>query len=149
MLPFSNLKGLLRYLRVNLLGRKVAVAGACLSCGACCRNLQICHQGDWLRSARRFEKLKQEDPSYERFEIARRRKDGYLEFRCTWLDENNRCLDYGHRMDFCAGFPSPRLYYQDASLPGSCGFFFREVKDFRRVLDAQSAKGGNSGRRGG
>lgn len=131
---FLSPLGMFRYLKMKLLGRQVIVRGACKNCGACCRKMSLHIGGSWIRSVRRFRKLVKEDPDYGRFEITGRDSNGYLEFRCNWLQPDGTCRDHENRLGICRTYPDEELYFVNGKLIKGCGYIFEEVPDFERLL---------------
>jgi Fe-S-cluster containining protein len=131
---FHSPLGVLRYLRMKLLGRQVIVRGQCEMCGACCKKISLDIGGSWVRSVRRFKRLVRKNSDYARFEITGRDRNGYLEFRCTWLQKDGTCRDYDNRLQICRSYPDTELYFTNGKLIKGCGFALEEVPDFERLL---------------
>ena len=115
MLPKYSVNRIIRYLKYKLLGKELIISGSCRQCGDCCREISLWVDSSWITSKRKFKKLVKEDPDYARFKIIGRNPQGPLLFSCTWLQEDNTCLDYENRLDFCQKFPSKEIFIKDGN----------------------------------
>ncbi len=128
-----SLRGILRLLCYRLRGVRPVRVGACLQCGACCRNLHLFHRGRWLETPGQFQRMVKDCPGYERFEIIEA-PGPLLLFRCRSLSEDNICLDYDNRPPACLEYPSLHMFLRHGIVHANCGYTFKLVKDFSAAL---------------
>ena len=119
--------GLFRRFRTCVLGREVEVIGQCKLCGRCCEDILIEDQGRFFRREKKFHKLCQKEPEYERFQIVSRDDFGHLTFNCSKLGDDKFCTDYEGRLSLCKDYPNKSIYYQGGGLRADCGFSFKAV----------------------
>jgi hypothetical protein len=110
------------------------IRGHCKKCGNCCRQLNICEEGKWVATSRHFKQILKESPEYERFEITGKNKNGSLNFKCTWLNEDGTCKDYTNRLDICRDFPDSMAIMNQGVLPDGCGFEIYIENSFEYIL---------------
>lgn len=135
-----SLFGLIRLLRLRVMGKEVLVTGSCRGCGSCCRRINLEGRRGWLRSEEEFAALLCESPSYERFLVSGHDQQGFLQFSCSWLTPSGACRDHEKRPLLCRNFPDKGLHFCGGSLPLGCGFSFAEVRPFSRYLDDVKTK---------
>lgn len=126
-------RGFFRWVRAKVLRSEVRIAGHCLMCGRCCRDLRIMDHGEWVTSRRQHESMVRESPEYDRFEIIGKDDAGCLTYSCSCAGEDGLCTDYENRPSICSGYPSPTLYYRGVDPPGHCGYRY-EALTFRTAL---------------
>lgn len=135
-----SLLGLLRYFRLKIQRKKLAVAGQCKLCGQCCRRISLEAKGGWIRSETQFARVVRDYPEYQRFVPEGRDSQGFLLFSCRWCSSEGLCWNHADRLPICRDFPDPSLYFCGGALPTSCGYSFFEQKDFSRILDRELHK---------
>lgn len=143
LLSSYSFLGLIRYLRMKCMGKEVLVIGSCLSCGRCCRKINLEGRGGWLRSNDDFLAVLKDYPEYERFTLTGRDQQGFLQFSCTWLTEDGLCRDHENRLPLCESFPDKNLYFCGGALPDKCGFSIREVRPFSKYLEEEVKEKGD------
>ena len=126
---------LLNLLFMKLSGREMIKTGKCNCCGACCRNINLKIEGDWLKSERAFRKIAESMPEYKRFMITGVDEHGYLTFRCSCQQEDLMCGDYENRPDICRAFPEKSLVLCGGSVPETCGFTIKVGVPFAKRLE--------------
>ena len=134
LLASYSFLGLIRYLRLQVLGRELLVIGNCRTCGDCCRKINLEGKRGWLRKKDDFLEVFTDYPEYERFQITGKDDQGFLQFSCTWLTEAGQCRDYQNRLDLCRNFPDKTLHFCGGVLPPKCGYMITEVRPFRKYL---------------
>jgi uncharacterized protein len=135
--PRFTFLGLLRWIKLRLTGKQVIVAGECIQCGVCCRGLNLSRKSHWIRSEAEFERLAAALPEYRRFRHIGRTLTGLMKFDCECISKEGFCSDYENRPDFCSSYPEPDLYFMGGEIPPYCGFEFRIVPSFRRILNRE------------
>ncbi|QJB55831.1 YkgJ family cysteine cluster protein [Pseudodesulfovibrio sp. zrk46] len=125
--------GMFRSLRTFILRREVEIVGQCHMCGKCCQDIVIQDQGNWLTSKRKFKKICEQEPEYERFRILGRDGKGHLLFGCKLQNEDGTCSCHEDRLSLCRNYPSKSIYYQGAWIEPECGYRFKSIK-FRDVF---------------
>ncbi len=137
---YSILYGFIKYLHLKLTGKEVVVSGRCINCGECCRRINIRHEGLWIRSERKFNKIAAQDPSIAKFRVIGKNSNNVLDFSCTNFGEDNLCTDYENRPDICREFPGKAVYYMESPLPATCGFKVHAGVPFEKVLEKEMKK---------
>jgi hypothetical protein len=132
--------GFFRWLRFKLLSREIILTGSCRRCGSCCQKLNLNIKRSWVSSARRFNDLVRDNADYERFKITGRDSHGFLEFACTWLQEDGTCGDYENRLRICRDFPDKRMFFMNGVLPAGCGYSVEHGVPFSELLERQMKK---------
>ncbi|MBU0945902.1 MAG: YkgJ family cysteine cluster protein [Proteobacteria bacterium] len=132
--------GLIRYLRLQIMGKELLVTGACHCCGNCCRKINLEGTHGWLRSPMDFQEVVLLYPEYERFRITGKDQQGYLQFACSWLGDNGLCWNHEKRLSLCKNFPDKTLHFCGGSVPPGCGYRISEVRPFSSYL-ADEVKG--------
>lgn len=140
LLRTCSLIGLIRYLRMRLMGKELLITGSCHCCGNCCRKINLEGEGGWLRSEKDFYTILLDYPEYERFIISGKDDQGFLQFSCSWLTDGGLCRDHENRMALCINFPDKGLHFCGGKLPSGCGYSMVEVRPFDRYLEDE-AKG--------
>jgi len=140
ILSSYSLIGLIRYLRIRLMGKELLVTGSCRCCGNCCRKINLQGAQGWLRSVKDFKEVVADYPEYERFQIIGKDDQGYLQLSCSWLDAAGLCRDHENRFSLCKNFPDKTLHFCGGALPSGCGYRISEVRPFSRYL-ADEVKG--------
>jgi len=112
--------------------------GNCRKCGSCCFHLNICEEGRWLSSPRKFKKFVAKNPEYKRLKITGKNESGTLNLSCTWLKSDMTCKDYDNRLDICRDFPEKMAFYEKGILPEGCGFeIISKRNTFESILKKQ------------
>ena len=138
MLLGNGIKFFLKWARLKLRGAKVLRTGGCLQCGSCCEEIYILSSGKKISSLKAFERLKEENPLYRRFEIVGEpEEDGALKFTCKCLGEDGSCGDYDNRPQICRQYPHIDLYYRGVSLSSACGFNLEVGRPFCHFLEEE------------
>jgi uncharacterized protein len=127
--------GLIRYLRMMLMGKELLVTGSCNCCGNCCRKINLEGVRGWLRSEKDFHEVVEDYPEYLRFEICGKDDQGFLQFSCTWLNDQGLCRDHENRLLLCTNFPDKSLHFCGGKLPSGCGYSIVEVRPFDKYLE--------------
>lgn len=135
--------GVLKWLRLKILGREIVIEGECLCCGRCCRRLNLSYRDRWLRDEKDFEEMFLQHEEYMRFRVTERTDDGLLVFECDKISEEGLCMDHENRPDLCREYPLPELPFTGAELLDHCGYSFAERPSFRKAL-AKAKKAGKS-----
>ncbi len=126
--------GLIRYLRMQFMGKELLITGSCRSCGNCCRKINLEGDGGWLRSEKDFLDVVTDYPEYKRFIITGKDQQGFIQFSCTWLTDAGLCRDHENRLSLCKNFPDKSLHFCGGTLPACCGYSINEVHPFSRYL---------------
>lgn len=143
LLSTYSFLGLIRYLRMRVMGKEVLVTGSCQYCGNCCRKINLEGEGGWLRSEKKFLAVLQDYPEYQRFVITGKDDQGFLQFSCTWLADTGLCRDHKNRLALCTNFPDKGLHFCGGALPPGCGYAINEVRPFSSYLaDVDKKKAG-------
>jgi hypothetical protein len=135
LLSMYSLMGLIRHLRMRIFGKELLITGNCHCCGNCCRKINLEGVGGWLRSEKEYHAVLDEYPEYERFQITGKDDQGFLQFSCTWLTDQNLCRDHDNRLPLCTNFPDKSLYFCGGTLPPGCGYTIVEVRAFDKYLE--------------
>ncbi len=134
LLSSYSFLGLIRYLRLQTMGKELLVTGNCRHCGDCCRKINLEGKRGWLRHKDEFLEVTADYPEYERFQLIGKDDQGFLQFSCTWLTEAGHCRDHQNRLDLCRNFPDKTLHFCGGVLPPKCGYMINEVRPFRKYL---------------
>ena len=126
--------GLIRYLRMLMMGKELLITGSCHCCGNCCKKINLEGVNGWLRSEKDFYVVLHEYPEYERFQITGKDEQGFIQFSCTWLTDEGLCRDHTKRLALCKNFPDKSLHFCGGKLPSGCGYSINEVRPFDRYL---------------
>ena len=132
-----SLQGWIRYLRLIFQGKKVVVVGSCIMCGKCCHRISLEAGGRWLRDEKDFFRVVDRAPAYDRFKIVGKDEQGFLLFTCSWFTKAGLCRDHEQRLDICTDYPNVNLYFTGGRLIEGCGYAFKEVVPFEKVLEKQ------------
>lgn len=127
--------GLIRYLRMQFMGKELLITGSCRCCGNCCRKINLEGIRGWLRSEKDFFEVVDDYPEYGRFQITGKDDQGFLQFSCTWLTDEGLCGDHDNRLSLCTNFPDKSLHFCGGMLPPGCGYSINEVRPFSRYLE--------------
>lgn len=132
--------GFIRFVAMKMRGRSILVAGRCRGCGSCCRELSLEGSEGWLRSESSFQKIVEQYPEYNRFEITGKDSQGFLLFACSWLTDYGTCVDHEQRLALCRNFPESSLLFCGGKLPTGCGYRFNTVIPFEKILARELRK---------
>ena len=135
LLSLCSLMGVIRYLRMRVMGKEILITGSCHSCGNCCRKINLEGVRGWLRSEEDFYAVLAKYPEYERFKITGKDEQGFLQFSCTWLTNQGLCRDHENRLALCTNFPDKSLHFCGGKLPSGCGYSIVEVRPFDKYLE--------------
>ncbi len=136
MATFS-LSGFFYLLLLKVRGKEIITCGSCRACGRCCRRISLHDGHQWLRRKEDFVRLLEVQPEYGRFSIVETDKQGFLVFSCSLITPSGLCGDYENRLPLCRNFPEKSLPFCGGSLPSGCGYSFREVTPFAKVLQKE------------
>ncbi|MGL1934807.1 MAG: YkgJ family cysteine cluster protein [Fibrobacterales bacterium] len=123
--------GHLRNIRLKLTGKKLLVQGSCHMCGKCCQKINLQTGFSWLKSVKKFRKLRLNDSRYYRLKIVDRTEDGLLTFSCKSM-VNGLCTTYDTRWNFCKTYPEPEVFMMGGILQQECGYSLVEAKPFEK-----------------
>ncbi len=140
LLSTYSLLGLIRYLRMRIMGKELIVNGCCSNCGSCCRRINLEGEKGWLRKEDDFWNVVAEYPEYNRFQITGKDEQGFLQFSCSWLTKDGLCRDHDKRLNLCRNFPDKSLHFCGGVLPPTCGYSLREVRPFAKYLNDEMKK---------
>jgi len=140
LLSSYSLLGLIRYLRMRLMGKELMVVGNCRNCGSCCRKINLEGQNGWLRRREDFFTVAADYPEYNRFQITGKDDQGFLQFSCSWLTKEGLCREHSKRLDLCRNFPDKSLHFCGGALPPTCGYSLQEVRPFEKYLSDEINK---------
>lgn len=129
-----SIAGLFHFIYLKLRGRSILVSGSCHSCGSCCRRLSLEGRDGWLYSRSAFYETVVHYREYNRFKIIGRDSDGVLLFTCRLLTVDGSCSDYEKRPPLCRNFPESSLLFCGGVLPPGCGYSFKPVIPFEKIL---------------
>ncbi len=137
--------GLAKWLWHKARGREVVVAGQCDMCGRCCLHLNLSYGDRWIRKEKDFRAMLKDYPDYDRFELIGKTDGGLLIFKCSMITEDGKCGDHENRPDICREYPDPDLLYSGGELLDHCGYSFKVVPSFKRVMQAaqKTSRNGN------
>lgn len=132
--------GFINFTILKLTRREILIGGSCTCCGACCRSLCLDNGKGWIRKEKDFKLVVEDNPDYSRFQIIGRDSSGYLLFCCVSLLDNGKCGRYDKRFQFCKDFPDRNLPFCGGALPKGCGYIFRSVVPFFKILGEEIDK---------
>lgn len=132
--------GFLRRILAMIGGRSVYISGSCHCCGKCCRKINLRYENKWISNKHQFNQLVKRHPDYSRFEIVDKDDQGFLQFSCSWLEDNGSCKDYTKRLDVCKKYPSKTLYLGGGNVIDGCGYTLCLAKPFTAHLKEQIKK---------
>lgn len=132
-----SLLGFLVFIWLKLMNKEIMVTGRCNGCGACCKSLCLDDGEGWVRSEEAFFNFVQQEGAFSCFQIIGRDAHGFLLFRCDHLDEYGKCRNYEKRFMFCRNFPDKNLLFCGGKLPKGCGYQFKAVKPFLKILEQE------------
>ena len=138
---WTAIEELARRALLKLRRQDIIVEGSCKMCGECCKSLNFTSGGEWVHTVRQFEELKKKYPEYEIFEPVGRSTGGVLKFRCKMLGPDNLCTIHDDRPDFCRDYPEEDMFLMGGDVLACCGYSFKTVPSFKRILDEQMKKG--------
>ena len=93
------------------------VVGKCKQCGECCRYM---YSFDTY-TEREFKIMQFLFPSYRRFYIKGKDKDGNFIFACKYVTDDGKCSVYNNRLKMCKLYPQ-RFISFPAKLHEGCGY---------------------------
>jgi len=93
------------------------ITGKCLKCGKCCRYM---YSFDTYTTTD-FKIMQFLFPSYRRFYIRGKDKEGNLIFACKYVTEEGLCSVYDKRLKMCKKYPAPKINYA-GKLHEGCGY---------------------------
>lgn len=113
--------------------------GDCNQCGQCCSNIYLLHNQEVIASSEHFEKLKQRHEDYRHF-VPIEITDSGVKFRCTQLQDDNRCGIHDSRPSFCKKYPSEDTILLGGELSPDCSYAFEIKQHFAQVLSKTAQK---------
>ncbi len=122
-----------KFLR-RITGQQFMVKGSCRRCGVCCKNMALSLGGRKISTEEEFLRLKETFPFYSSFVIQRSHPAGFLIFSCSYLSDENLCMNYRKRPHICRSFPDPGSFDQVYHLPENCGFEVIPLREFDEFL---------------
>lgn len=140
LLQTFSLVGLIKYFILKIKGKDILISGSCTGCGMCCKRLNLEGSTGWLRSEKEFYDVVREYPEFERFEIIEKDEQGFLVFTCSWCTKDGLCENYEDRLALCKNFPEKSLVFSGGKLPEGCGYSFKQVVPFEKVLATEKKK---------
>ncbi|MFW2366695.1 MAG: YkgJ family cysteine cluster protein [Desulforhopalus sp.] len=135
-----SITGLFHFITLKLRGRTILVTGSCHSCGSCCRQLSLEGRNGWINSRKEFQQTVLHSPEYNRFKIIGRDSGGVLLFTCRWLTDDGSCDNYEKRPSLCRNYPESSLLFCGGALPPGCGYRFKSVIPFEKILARELQK---------
>lgn len=93
------------------------IVGECKKCGKCCNYM---YSFDTY-TEQEFKFMQALFPSYKRFYIKGKDKDGNLIFACKYISEEGLCTVYNKRLKMCKKYPFKKILYP-ADLHEGCGY---------------------------
>lgn len=96
---------------------KYEIAGECKKCGKCCNYM---YSFDTY-TEQEFKFMQALSPSYKRFYIKGKDKEGNLIFACKYVTEDGLCKVYKNRLKMCKRYPAKFIKYS-AKLYEGCGY---------------------------
>lgn len=107
------------------------IAGECLKCGKCCRYM---YSFDTY-TEKEFKVMQFIFPSYRRFYIKDKDKNGNLIFACKYVTDEGLCSVYEKRLPMCKKYPAKKIYYP-GELHEGCGYKIvkKDFKDYMKPM---------------
>ena len=97
------------------------IGGACQHSGMCCSGLSLVIKGARMDTLYQFQKVRSQNPVYDRF-IPHLDSGGEIDhFSCRCLTSANRCNDYENRPKLCRQYPTSAFIQHDHIIKG-CGY---------------------------
>ena len=93
------------------------VIGECKKCGKCCNYM---YSFDTY-TEKEFKFMQILFPSYKRFYIKGKDKDGNFIFACKYVSDKGICMTYDKRLKMCKKYPFKKIKYP-ANLHEGCGY---------------------------
>lgn len=87
-----------------------------------------------MRNELEFLRIIEKVPEYDRFVITGKDYLGYLLFRCTKLNELQKCSCYDERLHICKNFPDKTLFFTGGRLPKNCGYTMKTGPSFKKII---------------
>lgn len=106
------------------------VEGHCLQCGKCCRHMYSID----TYTEKEFKIMQFLYPSYKRFYIAGKDKDGHFIFACKYVQDDGKCSVYKKRLNMCKKYPKKIIHFNGIMHEG-CGFKVRPELSFEDYLN--------------
>lgn len=137
---FKPLWQKIKLLFYKITGKKYTKHGHCLGCGSCCKNISVKHGRNVIKTPEQFEILQRKFPVYRMFRIMDNIERG-LVFQCVYLDDEiGRCTNYEKRPPLCRTYPHEAIFKLGGSLSEGCGYYFKPIKSFEKVLEEAENK---------
>lgn len=138
--PLMNFFYILKLNVLSFFGKKYIREGQCNGCGHCCKNISVKHGKNIIKDLKQFEILQRKMPLYRMFKVLEVAEDSVI-FQCIYLDEDTgKCLDYENRPPICRNYPHEVLFKIGGHLSETCGFSFRPIKSFEKILSEVEKK---------
>ncbi len=139
-LSSCSLQGLLRLLILKIAGKDYLIVGSCIGCGSCCRKINLKTSKGWIRSEEHFKRMLKVHHDFQRFDIAGKDSQGFLQFSCSWLMSSGLCRDHKNRLDICRKYPAKSLMFCGGSISEECGYTIETVTPFKKILEMETQR---------
>lgn len=136
-LKMFSLFGWARFIILKMQRKSISVVGQCSLCGKCCRKISLEVRGGWIRTEKQFFGIVRDYPEYARFVIDGKDGQGFLQFSCNWCTDEGVCRDHSNRLSICRNFPDISLYFCGGEVPMGCGYTFKKIVPFSKILDSE------------
>jgi uncharacterized protein len=113
--------------------KKPIIRGECNTCGACCRDLRLMSDGEWIDSEDAFIHLVKKQPDYSIFRPRSGWDESELYFSCTRLGQDGKCQNYKKRPNICRTYPE-KMVRRGGKLLRECSYQVIPSLDFKTVL---------------
>ena len=120
-----------------ILNKKYYRYGKCNRCGACCTNIYIRHKNSVIKTKEQFFEILKNDPTkfYKQIQITGVDDLG-VTFKCSkYNSKEKKCNIHFFRPLICRKYPSEEIFKFNAILSPECGFKFKPIDSFSKVLD--------------
>jgi len=107
---------------------KYEITGKCLKCGKCCNHM---YSYDTY-TEKEFKIMQFLFPTYKRFYIKGKDREGNLIFACKLVTKDGLCSVYKKRPKMCRKYPAKRILYP-AGMHKGCGYKVN-IKTFEDYL---------------
>lgn len=129
---------------LRAIGKKYIKTGCCKGCGSCCKNISIKHGKKVIATPEQFEALQKKFNVYRMFKIMDNTERG-LVFQCIFLDDAvGCCTNYEKRPPICRNYPDEVIFRLGGILADTCGYTFKPIKPFNKILAEVKLKDGFS-----
>lgn len=132
--------GFIKFIKLKLTGKSLLVTGSCKGCGKCCRRISLEGGRGWIDSKKEYNRIINKNPNLSRFKHIGEEPSGIFLFTCEWLDERGGCKQHDRRLELCKRYPEKSLVFAGGVLNSDCGYSFKEVKPFNKILTKEMSK---------